>query len=523
MTRLVSKRQWAKQPLRVLEPSAGRGDLLDAYLSLLGDGIDEHNRWADQRYEELRLQGKLNAFTPDLSEDKERELASHKAHLLAVEIDPDLQSVLMGKGYSLVGTNVFEYSSYQNYDLVLMNPPFGQGVRHLLYVWENLRFKNLVCILNAESVRNPCDRYREQLAKIIQDNGFTVEYHQEAFAEADRRTNVDVAVIYMTQSQASANLFDDVKADRLAGFDLNEQVKEVTDLAKPDVIGNLVMQYRETVEEYVLFRRAARRMAKLEDQFYWHDAKGERLQSDDSAKRIDDYGTDEEQFAKYVDRLTRAAWSTVFKLTKVEKRMTEKVKEALRDNQQRVGAMAFTEENVYTVIQALIQNSGQIMEQCAEDVFDFFTRYYEDNRVYFEGWKTNDAYEVGSKVVLPNMVGFSIADASPDTKWDRDNDLNDIDRVMCFFAGKKFETMEAQATLVGAIKAQDRFGGKEESEFFHLRTYKKGTLHLEFKDEKLRQRLNKLVASKRNWLKAWEAKYQRGTGGKVKETDLTLF
>jgi hypothetical protein len=41
---------------------------------------------------------------------------------------------------------------------------------------------------------------------------------------------------------------------------------------------------------------------------------------------------------------------------------------------------------------------------------------------------------------------------------------------------------------------------KCESEFFSLRFFKKGTLHLTFKDEQLWQRFNQFVARERGWL-----------------------
>ncbi|MGL5316001.1 MAG: hypothetical protein ACRC92_22285, partial [Peptostreptococcaceae bacterium] len=44
------------------------------------------------------------------------------------------------------------------------------------------------------------------------------------------------------------------------------------------------------------------------------------------------------------------------------------------------------------LLEILIQNSGQIFQNCIEESFDYLTMYYPDNRVHIEGWKTNERW-----------------------------------------------------------------------------------------------------------------------------------
>ena len=83
----------------ILEPSAGKGDLCDAIVKLSG--------WRDP------------------------ERAKKSIH--CCEIEPELQAALRGKGYSLVGTDFLNFQPHTRYNLIVMNPPFLTGEKHLLH------------------------------------------------------------------------------------------------------------------------------------------------------------------------------------------------------------------------------------------------------------------------------------------------------------------------------------------------------------------------------------------------------
>src|ERR1700744_2053245 len=87
----------------VLEPSAGKGDILDF-----------------------------------LSENGEYRSRLAKDNLYCIEQDPDLQHILREKGYRLIGTDFLRYSGEHQFNLILMNPPFHNGDEHLLRAWELL-------------------------------------------------------------------------------------------------------------------------------------------------------------------------------------------------------------------------------------------------------------------------------------------------------------------------------------------------------------------------------------------------
>ncbi len=82
---------------------------------------------------------------------------------------------------------------------------------------------------------------------------------------------------------------------------------------------------------------------------------------------------------------------------------------------------------------------------------------------------------------------------------------NDLDRVLCVLAGRKFEecrTVEKALRAsfqrrAAAYTASNQFC---ESEFFEIRFFKKGTIHLMWKDAKLREQFNETAARGKRWI-----------------------
>lgn len=144
----------------ILEPSAGKGDIVDAVKEKM-----------EYRY-----------YTPDID---------------LIEINKDLQSVLTGKGYRVVHDDFLTYDTMKEYDLIIMNPPFSNGCSHLLKAIQ-LQKRNggaIICILNAETLKNPYTNERKELLRILSENHADIAYLQDAFLEGERTTNVEIALI----------------------------------------------------------------------------------------------------------------------------------------------------------------------------------------------------------------------------------------------------------------------------------------------------------------------------------------
>ena len=142
----------------ILEPSAGNGAILE-YITKTGT-----------EYEYTARNGTVHRLTA----------TADPRRVYAVEHNPELQMIIQQKGYRLAGENFLAYRPDIRFNLILMNPPFSHGADHLLHAWDILDGGDIACLLNAETVRNPCTETRKLLARIIGANG-TVEELSRCF------------------------------------------------------------------------------------------------------------------------------------------------------------------------------------------------------------------------------------------------------------------------------------------------------------------------------------------------------
>lgn len=115
LEKITSTVQWWKLD-GILEPEAGKGDIVD-YI---------------------------------------KEEQSDRAVIDCIELNPELQATLKGKGYSVVHDDFLTFIPKYHYDLIIMNPPFDNGAAHLLKALSIQKHGGrVICILNAETLRNP--------------------------------------------------------------------------------------------------------------------------------------------------------------------------------------------------------------------------------------------------------------------------------------------------------------------------------------------------------------------------------
>ena len=94
-----------------------------------------------------------------------------------IEINPELRATLKGKGYSVVHDDFLTFEPRYHYDLIIMNPPFDKGATHLLKALSiQERGGRVICILNAETLRNPYTNERKVLVKKLDDLNASITY-----------------------------------------------------------------------------------------------------------------------------------------------------------------------------------------------------------------------------------------------------------------------------------------------------------------------------------------------------------
>lgn len=464
------------ESLTILEPSAGRGDIAD-YIKANTHG--EHSR----------------------------------VKIYVCEIDKDLQYQLQSKGYRLISEDFLHYKGDYYFDLIIMNPPFSAGVDHLLKAWEILDEGQIICLLNAETIKNPFSEKRILLKKIIDDNASSIEYLGSVFEQAERETSTEIALVKIRKEAAvkSKLNFEFASGPEKSVFDLDENLFK-NEIAVRDVVGNMMIQYERLKGVYVDYLKVKDGLDYY-SQGLFNDLRGIGTIMDEVAAEVGKRNSEAKPsnmkyYNEFCDKMKYEIWKTVIEKMGMERYLTNNVRKNFQKFVEQQGAMDFTKENVMNLIKTLFANTKNIMETAIAEVFDHFTKYHEENRCHIEGWKTNSAWRVNLKVILPNFVDatwFKTYHINSH-RWD---EYSDIDRVMSYLSGKKYEEIKTLKSAIESIRIGDN--GLYESEFFTFRCYKKGTLHIKFKDEWLWEEFNLRATDGKKWLpeevkNAWEQK-----------------
>lgn len=137
----------------------------------------------------------------------------------------------------------------KEYQLIILNPPFSNGCKHLLKALD-MQSRNggaVVCLLNAETLKNPCTNERMDLKRKLTEYGANIEFIQDAFLDAERKTGVEIALVKVQLPEVKRESFI------LTGLQKAQEQREVeetenTRLIDGDFFRAIVNQYKMEVE-----------------------------------------------------------------------------------------------------------------------------------------------------------------------------------------------------------------------------------------------------------------------------------
>lgn len=466
--------------IRVLEPSAGSGSLVKPMLE------------------------KNYAFRGMMR--KPHNLGS----LDVIEIDAKQHPLLRELGCKVVGHDFLEFQGGSVYSHIIMNPPFLYGAQHLLHAWNILYEGEIVCILNAETVRNCFSKERQLLSRIIEKHG-RVEFVSQAFVgdDVERETDVEIALVHLKKVPDSDALVGDLLGqlrvdrshaeDNLA-FDYRQQV-----MLPQGYIEDLVLRFDAAVlaaQESAMAQAKAAHYSRLLGLSLTerNNASTERLKEspNNTPKLV------RAAFATQYEDLKDRAWAGVLRSTEVLKRLSSSAQKRMEKEFEYIKSLEFSTANIYGFIRGLIESANEIQEGMVLDVFDVICRYHEDNTVFYMGWKSNTKHRTAgmrlktTRFVLP---GHSTDSWSKGISFNSQRLLADFDKVFAMLDGKSEESTYGLVNLFKDKFDALRDGGRESSDYFEVRYYpKRGTIHFFPKSKELIDRLNRVVGKKRQWL-----------------------
>lgn len=493
-----------KKVKSILEPSAGKGDLIELAkkVNLYGNG-------------RRNIYGRINTRVGDENLDID-----------CIEIDENLRHILNGKGYRVVHDDFLTFGTKKAYDLILMNPPFSCGDLHLLHaihLCEN--GGQIACILNAETIRNPYTKIRATLVKELRRLNANIRYLKGGFKGAERKTDVDVALININIpfSYADTSIFEKMKK---AEEHKDENVISAdSQLAPSNNIERLIREYNLLCSygiELIKTYNGACPYITIGNDRYSTPIINLRIGGHDVHGTC---GTAE--INSYLREVRSASWERLFDLPELKNRMTADMYSEYQSTISEMKDYEFSEFNILQVLERIQNQLGEAAEDAIMKCFDKLSNKHaynenieNENIHYFNGWKTNKAHYVNNKCIIPTWGCFATEWKSD--KYGRYKDvMTELDPEGCFRTLDDLEKAlnyidkgeTTPCNLYTSLKVA-AINGKTtvQCKYFDVKFYKKGTCHIKFREQKILDRLNIFAARNRMWLPP--------TYGKVRYKDM---
>lgn len=474
MWETFSKHSYLNQDSHILEPSAGAGDLVKAM--------------------------------PDAAYYRNKPLVD------VCEIDPE-RLELLGKtdGVTIVGHDFLEFEPSRLYTHIIMNPPFRVGAKHLIHAWQIVKNAEIVCLLNAETLKNPNTKDREYLLELVKQYG-QVEYVEGAFLSPDtqRTTAVECALVWLRKETAITRSYLDGLALDVQTFEFGEVNGAVTDLSIPEsVIETAVRVYRAARD--VLYRKVESDAVLACEYARWSSILGGSLLESDHERnkrtmqqavaRAVDRDKIQELFNKEHDKLKERAWNYMLSGIRFYDQLSTAALKTFRAEYQKVAQLEFTEANIHGFLAGVALQRTAMTDEMMLDIFDRFTERYTDNRAYYRAWQSNAKHRAAAWRIKMSRIIIPVKCEKWGNYLDRDarEALGDIDKSFAALDGKLPEDIYGlvKAALANNINSSARF----ESDYFEFRYYPGAqTVHLYPKRKELIDRLNRTVGRLRQWL-----------------------
>ncbi len=477
----------------ILEPSAGKGDIL------------------------REIAKEINGYRYGKSIDVD-----------CIEIDPNLRQILkynfskerqkqfdcwqdeeyktfFEEGIHIVHDNFLTYNPFKKYDLIIMNPPFSNGDRHLLKALKmQEKGGNIICLLNAETLRNPYTETRKELLRQLNKYNAQIEYIENAFISAERRTGVEIALIKVAieQVQEESDIYNRMKEAEQA----EEFNPDVTDIEVSDYIKAAISRFNVEVKAGIELIRQYKALSPYILNSFDEDNK--------YRQPILELKTSSEN--AYLKSVRAKYWRALLSNPKFIGKLTSKLQSEWHEKVEKLANYDFTEFNIYTLSAEM---NAQIKSGIEDEIIAMFDRLTEEhswypecqkNRHYYDGWKSNKAHKIGKKVIIPCHGIFSDWDGKPRVYKARAV-LEDIERILNFLDGGMTIDVDFWHSLENCFN--QGITKNISLKFFKATFYKKGTIHLEFTCPELIDRFNIYAAQNKQWLPP--------NYGKAKYTDMT--
>lgn len=388
--------------------------------------------------------------------------------VIATEKNDDLRQILQGK-CKVIGDDILKITpdDVSHIDLIVMNPPFSQTEKHILHAFEIApEGCEIICLCNWETITSSAYKYK--LKSLITNYG-TKKNLGDCFRYAEKTTPIDIALVKLFKPIVSDNT-------KFEGFFMDEdEIEEQEDgIMKFDEVRAVVQMY---VGAMKVFDKMKTELDSLKYIVSLLGFSGIELNYARN-KNV----TNKEDFGKC---LQKAAWNHIINKMGLKKIATSGMMEDINRFVETQEKIPFTMKNIYHMMDMIFQTREQNLNKALIKTVDLFTKHTHENRFSVEGWKTNAGHMLNKKFIVENVVEIAWGGSYVKTKYDTYgiNKLEDLNKILCFLKGENYDKIQDIRFYKNEGSSELVSGQWYDWGFFTFKAFKKGTMHLKFKNE----------------------------------------
>lgn len=497
----------------ILEPSAGKGDLID-FLLLTIEYLERRDycRYIYKNdlampYETV-IDGVINEFVlPDFKKGKRSEKYNEKVD--CIEADSNLCAILRSKEYRVYNDDFLAWDDDKHYDLIVMNPPFSNGDEHLLKaisIAEKTGSK-IICLLNAETIRNPYSNKRKLLTNTLEKYNAEIEFVQNAFSNAERKTDVEVAIIRVeipAPFNEKSRIWEELEQNDI---DIDEPISTSEIVSADDPLRMAVKLYKreleagkKLIEEYIALKPYL--TSTFENEETPSYMRGCLLTLSSGKNGLD--------WNEYLYSLRYKYWHQLLHNPSFIKNLTSNLREEYYSMISEFANKDFSLKNIYSVKMDIISRTAKGIEDKIVDMFEQLS--YKNsmeaagNVHYFNGWKSNSAFKINQKVVIPYCQSWDGIFKKFDFWYYGYGSnvfkiLDDLEKCLAFLQiGDSEYIYDIDLNNQLKVYQQQQITKKMQFRYFDVDVFKKGTMHIKFRDLDLLKRFNIYGCQHKGWL-----------------------
>lgn len=394
----------------------------------------------------------------------------------AIEINETCQRVLKDKEIQLIGEDWLQTKGedISHVDCIYMNPPFSNAHEHILHAWKIApEGCEIVSLCNYETIEKA--NYYRRLAQLLRDHAITSNLGL-VFVDAERDASTTEIGLIKLYKPIVSNGFE------YDGFFMDEEEEESQQIGITEF-----NEVRAVVNTYVATMKA---FDVMRDQVTYLNSILGHINISGITMNLgyDKSITTKEDFSRIVQK---ESWNYIFKKLNMQKYVTSGVMKDINKFVETQSRVPFTMKNIYRMLQIIVGTRQNTFNRALEEAIDNFTRHTHENRFNVAGWKTNTGHMLNKKFIVENICEQSYRHENGlKIKYSTygGDKINDLVKVLCNITAKNYDT-------IGRLDDLSKHNDNKEGEsfkiwsntwynygFFEVKFFKKGTMHVKFKD-----------------------------------------